>query len=39
MDLSTKLVGDFCAACAVAVVVIISIAVAATMIWVSYINA
>ena len=38
MDLSTKLIGDFCVACAIAAVVIISVIIAATMLWVSFIG-
>lgn len=38
MDLSTKLLGDFCVACAIAVVVILSIIIAATILWVSFIS-
>lgn len=37
MDLSTKLFGDFCVACAITVIAILSVIIAATLLWVSYI--
>ena len=38
MDLSTKLVGDFCVACAVTVVVVLGVVTFATIAWVTFIG-
>ena len=38
MDMSTKLVGDFCVACMITVVVILSVITALTMVWVMIIG-
>ena len=38
MELSTKIVGDFCVACALAVVGIIAVVTAGVIAWVSYVS-
>ncbi len=38
MDLSTKLFGNFCVACALAVVGVIIVVTLATIVWVTLIN-
>ena len=38
MDLSTKLFGDFCVACALTMVGVVVVVTLATMAWVTYIN-
>ena len=38
MDLSTKLVGDFCVTCAITIVAVLSVVTLATIVWMMFVQ-